>query len=1037
MAEASQQTEGPQTVGPSRLLGGGPAGKGPLIRAVRAKQPDLKKVASYWLNRFDSEKHTAEAELIDLILAVADLPSDIAVSKEDVKELTPSVIVSELTSLLAMRSNETGFDFTQHWLVSREKGAARTRENYPAVWHELASAPTPDALLKDVFPRLRAWTLALAECPCRCIRHCATVAGLGLVDGFQQQCNEIQGFCDTAERRLAETEVETTRAQISRELKRQRQQLKNLLNARDSFAATLLSRRCKDVEMEIRYSCIEALNRWAQLRGEASWKQYLYFAINDKEAKVRAAALLALQQLLRSDGQVSPEVKALAEDLRGRILERCQDVDPSVSAAALRCACDLATAEVLKEEDYIRITDLVWDPDARRRDAACVFACRFVMQEDIMDLPNGNAGSEAKRLLNMLLEFLVEWTKPHFELTERLVASLRCKASCLEDWDAMTSFLLNDDLTADHHLAIAFVAEATVRLAFDDWLSNNTSEAEALLQRAARALCPRLPALLSAFQSEKAAMQCAASLCNYLLRFCAQSPTGPTGGLLAGSAGEPLARALRSAFMGQSHLEALEHLGLAWAHLLELSSDARPIMQDMVKDFHNTFLQLAPLVGKPSQGDISMEVPMPDSLLATTQRLRILSKAYDVSLCDVEGFVSTALSVVDERVQEGTVGTELTVTLLELLALTSVRHAAQLMKQPLPAVAADVRDERQLQQASTAAEDLLELALGFLTKDEDHRLKSAAFGAALCTLTAWWNAAHFGKTDEAKPWFCEMSAPLQNALAGHLGQLLTEANQVPVENVLAFGMPEPGDERKSSPFSHLFVLLHKGVASVESVPSDAERIKTARLCCSMVTNCRHPQVATGSLPCVVLSQARSRREDLQQEAWSLLRRLRREAHSGPVQAEEFFAMLLAAVKFLYKDEGTAVAKDLSFRLLQHVGVGKLTHPLQKALLNTLQRGVLDAAEGAKGFLEALTPWITKHVVEDPLIEHLASWAKEKSSEALQEAGLEKFLEACQSTTKKACQESPEKPSKRRRISKGGIRNKPTPTKEIKDSLDLQ
>lgn len=67
------------------------------------------------------------------------------------------------------------------------------------------------------------------------------------------------------------------------------------------------------------------------------------------------------------------------------------------------------------------------------------------------------------------------------------------------------------------------------------------------------------------------------------------------------------------------------------------------------------------------------------------------------------------------------------------------------------------------------------------------------------------------------------------------------------------------------------------------------------------------EVATGSLPCVVLSQARSRREDLQQvaghlffqdmsmfvpllllnvqEAWSLLRRLRREAHSGPVQAE--------------------------------------------------------------------------------------------------------------------------------------------------------
>ena len=34
------------------------------------------------------------------------------------------------------------------------------------------------------------------------------------------------------------------------------------------------------------------------------------------------------------------------------------------------------------QKDYLRITDLVWDPNAQRRDAACVFASRFVMQED-------------------------------------------------------------------------------------------------------------------------------------------------------------------------------------------------------------------------------------------------------------------------------------------------------------------------------------------------------------------------------------------------------------------------------------------------------------------------------------------------------------------------------------------------------------------------------------------------------------------------------------------------------------------------------
>eukprot|EP00438_Fugacium_kawagutii_P016174 Skav225026 [mRNA] locus=scaffold2061:53942:59731:+ [translate_table: standard] len=310
-----------------------------------------------------------------------------------------------------------------------------------------------------------------------------------------------------------------------------------------------------------------------------------------------------------------------------------------------------------------------------------------------------------------------------------------------------------------------------------------------------------------------------------------QGPPGPTGGLLAGSAGEPVARALRGPFLRQTDLEALEHLALAWAHLLQLCSGARPVLHDLVKSLHDTFLQLAPLIGKPSQGtSFRPEVPMPDTLLATAQRLRILAKCYDVSLCDVEGsFVSAALSAVDERVQGGTVETELTapwlmekcmVTLMELLALISLRHAAQLMQPPLPAVAADVRDERQLQRLSCNLDgwfrgvfikgkqaqrqricwnwslgrtSLFLLypaeATGFLTKDEDQRLKSAAFGV--------------------KPWFCQLPETLQDALAHHLGQLLTEANQVPIESVLVSGMPEPGDLLKSSAFSHLFVLLQK------------------------------------------------------------------------------------------------------------------------------------------------------------------------------------------------------------------------------------
>ena len=47
---------------------------------------------------------------------------------------------------------------------------------------------------------------------------------------------------------------------------------------------------------------------------------------------------------------MSHSQRFVALSLGPRVLSRCADVDPTVSAAALLCACALAKAEVLKEE---------------------------------------------------------------------------------------------------------------------------------------------------------------------------------------------------------------------------------------------------------------------------------------------------------------------------------------------------------------------------------------------------------------------------------------------------------------------------------------------------------------------------------------------------------------------------------------------------------------------------------------------------------------------------------------------------------------
>eukprot|EP00439_Symbiodinium_sp_Y106_P015325 s1500_g2.t1 len=238
--------------GSNRLPGGGPTGKAPLIRALRAKQPDVRKVAGAWLDRFASDRHAAVAELLQLILVVADLPSQTTIDRE------PSEVVTELTASLALEASERGADYTQHWLVSREKGAQRVRENYPAIWRELVLAPPVDVLVVSSNEMSResyrgnevhdaqAWTQAFSECQFRSIRHASVVAGLALVEGVSEQCSHQSEWVKTAETRVKELRGAPL-ASLKAELDHTRSALQSLQTARDSLAETLLSRRSKDI----------------------------------------------------------------------------------------------------------------------------------------------------------------------------------------------------------------------------------------------------------------------------------------------------------------------------------------------------------------------------------------------------------------------------------------------------------------------------------------------------------------------------------------------------------------------------------------------------------------------------------------------------------------------------------------------------------------------------------------------------------------------------------------------------------------------
>jgi len=224
---------------------------------------------------------------------------------------------------------------------------------------------------------------------------------------------------------------------------------------------------------------------------------------------------------------------------------------------------------------------------------------------------------------------------------------------------------------------------------------------------------------------------------------------------------------------------------------------------------------------------------------------------------------------------------QIVLALLELLVLVLTRHTAALL-QPAPLARCVVHDPvkpDELELLPTAFEDLAGAAAVLANHDPSIQVKTAALACSVILLTGWWNARAFARaagSSCAEKFTPGFSDTLESACWEQLGNILIEANSVPIGSVPLFNCPEPGDHKHVSAFSHLFSKLQQSAASASSM-SDSDRVQIAVLVCNLIITCRHELVASSSLPALVLSQALSPREDLQNVAWNLLARLRKEA----------------------------------------------------------------------------------------------------------------------------------------------------------------
>jgi len=638
----------------------------------------------------------------------------------------------------------------------------------------------------------------------------------------------------------------------------------------------------------------------------------------------------------------------------------------------------------------------------------------------------------------MVLQFLETYTDGNFQLVDRLVAAFWQRTSCLEDWEIITSLALpgsEHTASGDMHTLVVCLMEAVARQASEESTlkSDTVGYAQAVMDRAARALASRLQALLVACQAEPLAMRHATSLSRFILRHCAHGRTiggNNCGGLVTAALGDSIVQTLKAAFLRQPDPESLEYIAEAFAYLLDLTNGARIVVKEIADSLRSRFLTLAAALvsGSDDEPQEDKQPPPADALLATATRLRMLAKAYDVSMCDIRSFGASMLELLDERataISEGRpskVSALLAITALELLMLTIIRHTVSTIRptQFVACVNHDLVDEEQLRLVPTAVKDLFGLSVALMKSDPNQLVQTAALAASVTILSAWWNAAIAARlppnpVDRELPWTLSLDDDLVQALWEHLGHLLLEANAVPPSTGVCIKIPDAGNPKSESPWSQLFTLLQRSAATFNSIPdlevahslSDTDRIHLAVLASCIVSSCRHEELVGSPLPALVLSQGLSPRDDMQEVAWTLMRRLRKEGLRTIEAAEAFFVMLLRAVRAVHQDAGATVARDLSLRLLQHVGVGKLVPTMQAGFVIALRAGV-DFALGEdtkESLLDSLLPWVTKHVIEDESLRELAAWAEQRPSELgagarAKSAGISLFVKVCRETAER-------------------------------------
>ncbi|KAG9157239.1 hypothetical protein Leryth_004904 [Lithospermum erythrorhizon] len=418
-----------------------------LIEIIKGNGKQIPQVVKRWVELYEKDPRHAMAELLSMLFeacgAKYQIPEEV-LDETDVDDVVVALVNMARTGEVEDYQNS-------------KKEFKNFKENLVSFWDHLVTECQTAALFdKNLFDKCIDYIIALSCTPPRVYRLVASLMGLQLVTSFINIAKVLSARRETTRRQLdAEKKKGSDGPRVEsldKTYNAAHEKITLLEEMMRKVFIGLFVHRYRDIDPDIRMSCIQSLGVWILLYPslflQDLYLKYLGWTLNDKSAGVRKASVLALQNLYEVDDNVG-SLALFTERFYKRMLELADDIDIAVAVSAIGLVKQLLRHQLFPDEELGPLYDLLIDDpaDIRRAVGELVYD-HLIAQKFNTSQPSGDQLDSSEEHLSRISQILREFSTDPI-LSTYVIDDVWDYMGAMKDWKCIISMLLADNSSVE------------------------------------------------------------------------------------------------------------------------------------------------------------------------------------------------------------------------------------------------------------------------------------------------------------------------------------------------------------------------------------------------------------------------------------------------------------------------------------------------------------------------------------------------------------------------------------------------------------